>query len=244
MSSVLCAVLVGVAIQWLLPWKPRGRSSEQLDRTARSVAGPADAAGADARLRILWSVVAGAGITLFVSGPAGLPAGALATAATWVVLGRTEPAGVRRAREAAERDLPGLVHLLAAALQSGCATGEAVRLVCDAYPGPAADLVSSVSSRLALGIDVEAAWRPVLDDAGLAVLGRTMVRAHRSGASVASAVAGLADELGLRSRLRIEERARAVGVKAAVPVGLCLLPSFVLLGIVPLAVSLMQSLAL
>jgi pilus assembly protein TadC len=71
-----------------------------------------------------------------------------------------------------------------------------------------------------------------------------MVRAHRSGASVASEVAALADELGRRSRLRAEERARSVGVKAAVPLGLCLLPSFVLLGIVPLAVSLMQSLAL
>ena len=44
--------------------------------------------------------------------------------------------------------------------------------------------------------------------------------------------------------MRTEERARSVGVKAAVPLGLCLLPSFVLLGIVPLAVSLMQSLAL
>jgi Flp pilus assembly protein TadB len=248
MSAVVSALLAGVAVQWLLPWTLRGPSTSPPDR-ARWVVAPADAQRADARradarLRILWSVVAGAGITLFVSGPAGLPAGALAASATWVVLGRTEPTAVRRAREAAERDLPGLVHLLAAALQSGCATGEAVRLSCEAYPGPAADLVSSVSSRLALGIDVEIAWQPVLTDARLAVLGRTMVRAHRSGASVASAVAGLADELGRRSRLGIEERARAVGVKAAVPLGLCLLPSFVLLGVVPLAVSLMQSLAL
>jgi pilus assembly protein TadC len=240
MSALLAAVLAGVAVQWLLPSHPRPGSG----RTACSAVGSAGTEGSDARLRVLWSVVAGVGVTLFVSGPAGFPAGALSAAATWVVLGRTEPAAVRRAREAAERDLPGLVHLLAAALESGCATGEAVRLVCDAYPGPAADLVSAVSPRLALGIDVEAAWRPVLDDARLAVLGRTMVRAHRSGASVGSAVAALADELGRRSRLRIEERARAVGVKAAVPLGLCLLPSFVLLGVVPLAVSLMQSLAL
>jgi pilus assembly protein TadC len=84
----------------------------------------------------------------------------------------------------------------------------------------------------------------LLQDAELAVLGRTIVRAHRSGASVATEVAGLADELGRRARVRVEERARAVGVKAAVPLGLCLLPSFLLLGIVPLAVSLMQSLSL
>jgi Flp pilus assembly protein TadB len=241
MSALLAAVLAGVAAQWLLPSKPPGH---WFDRQSRSIGRPAGTEGSDGRLRVLWSVVAGAGVTLFVSGPAGLPAGAVAAVATWVVLGRAEPGAVRRARDAAERDLPGLVHLLAAALESGCATVEAVRLVCDAYPGPAADLVSPVPPRLALGIDVEVAWRPVLDDARLAVLGRTMVRAHHSGASVAGAVAGLADELGRRSRLRIEERARAVGVKAAIPLGLCLLPSFVLLGIVPLAVGLMQSLTL
>jgi hypothetical protein len=42
----------------------------------------------------------------------------------------------------------------------------------------------------------------------------------------------------------VEERARGVGVRAAVPLGLCLLPSFVLLGVVPLVVSLLQSLDL
>jgi Flp pilus assembly protein TadB len=236
MSVLLAAVLAGISVCWLLPAVPRLRAHGPV-RERRDE-------GSDARLRFLWSALAGTGLALFVSGRAGPAIGVLAAAATWVVLGRTEPPATRRAREAAERDLPGLVHLLAGALESGCATGDAVRLVCDAYPGPAADLVSAVAPRLALGIDVESAWRPVLDDARLAVLGRTMVRAHRSGASVAAEVALLADELGRRSRLRIEERARSVGVKAAVPLGLCLLPSFVLLGIVPLAVSLMQSLAL
>ena len=236
MSPLLPAVLAGAAIQWLLPWVPPAG-------VAGSVV-PAREGGSDARLRLLWASLAGVGLALFVSGRAGVPVGVVAAAVTWFVLSRTEPPAVRRAREAAERDLPGLVHLLAGALESGCATGDAVRLVCDAYPGPAAELVSAVSPRLALGIDVESAWSPILEDPRLAVLGRTMVRAHRSGASVAGAVAGLADELGRRSRQRVEERARSVGVKAAVPLGLCLLPSFILLGIVPLAVSLMQSLAL
>lgn len=236
MSAFLAAVLAGLAAQWAVPWAPRPARPTGAERVV-------DAEGSDARLRLLWSVAAGTGAALFVSGRAGIPLGLVAATATWAFLGRLEPTGVRRGREAAERDLPGLVHLLAAALEAGCATGEAVRLVCEAYPGPAADLVSSVSPRLALGIDVEGAWRPVLDDAGLAVLGRTMVRAHRSGASVASEIAALADELGRRSRLRVEERARSVGVKAAVPLGLCLLPSFVLLGIVPLVVGLMQSLS-
>ena len=178
MSLLLAAVLCGAAVQGFLPWAPRA-----------DVGGPAGPApgddGSDARLRALWSALAGVGLALFVSGRAGLPVGALAAAATWLVLARAEPPAVRRAREAAERDLPGLVHLLAAALESGRATGEAVRLVCDAYPGPAAELVSAVSPRLALGIDVESAWRPVLEDARLAVLGRTMVRAWPTSSAAA-----------------------------------------------------------
>jgi Flp pilus assembly protein TadB len=237
MSVLLAALLSGTAVRLLLPSGPRAA------RSGASVR-PVDDEGSDARLRLLWSATAGVGVALFVSGRAGPPLGLAAALATWVVLARAESPAVRRAREAAERDLPGLVHLLAAALESGCASSDAVRLVCDAYPGPAADRVSAVAPRLALGIDVEGAWQPVLDDPHLGVLGRTMVRAHRSGASVAGEVAALADELGRRSRMRTEERARSVGVKAAVPLGLCLLPSFVLLGIVPLAVSLMQSLAL
>jgi len=70
------------------------------------------------------------------------------------------------------------------------------------------------------------------------------VRADRSGASVTQEVIRLADELARTSRASVEERARSVGVKAAVPLGLCLLPSFVLVGVVPLVVSLLQSLDL
>jgi Flp pilus assembly protein TadB len=235
-SSVLAALLAGGAALWMVPCVARPVGGHD-------VAAPPDDTASAARLRFLWAAVAGLGAALFVSGRAGLPSGLAVAVATWVVLGRTEPPDVRRAREAAERDLPGLVHLMAAALESGCATSEAIRFVCDAYPGPAADRVAAVSPRLALGVDVESAWQPVLQDAELAVLGRTMVRAHRSGASVATEIAGLADELGRRARVRVEERARSVGVKAAVPLGLCLLPSFLLLGIVPLAVSLLQSLS-
>jgi pilus assembly protein TadC len=157
---------------------------------------------------------------------------------------RSEPASARRRREAAERELPSLVQLLAGALESGCDVSQALRLVCRALPGPASELVGVVPDRLSLGVPPEVAWRPVLGDPGLEPLGRTMVRAHRSGAAVSHEVARLADDLERRERRRVEERARAVGVKAAVPLGLCLLPSFLLIGVVPLVVGLLRSLSL
>jgi pilus assembly protein TadC len=196
------------------------------------------------RWRAAWALLAGVAAAAFVSGVVGLVAGGGAAAATWIFIGRTEPASERRRRVAVERDLPALVHLLAAALQSGTAVPRAVPLVCDACPGPAADALATVGHRLALGVTPGAAWSPLLSDPRLAPLARTMVRADRSGASVSQEVTRLADDLTRRARMRVEERARAVGVKAAVPLGLCLLPSFVLLGIVPLVVSLLQSLAL
>jgi pilus assembly protein TadC len=196
------------------------------------------------RWRWCWALCAGVAGACFVSGKWAVPAGAVAAVAAWILIGRTEPAAERRRRDAIARDLPGLVHLLAAALATGGDVGEAVGLVCDAYPGPASDALSTVPARLALGVDPAGAWQPALDDPRLAPLGRAMVRARRSGASVTHEIARLADELAQRSRFRVEERARAVGVKAAVPLGLCLIPSFVLIGVVPLVVSLLQSLAL
>src|SRR4051794_9697997 len=196
------------------------------------------------RWRWLWSLLTGVAVAGFVSGLGGTVAGLVSAAVAWALIGRTEPAGVRRRRRRAERDLPGLVQLLAAALETGCDVAEALRLVCDACPGPASDALATVPPRLALGLPAVQAWQPVLDDARLAPLGRALVRAGRSGASVTHDVSRLADELAHTSRATVEERARSVGVKAAVPLGLCLLPSFVLIGVVPLVVSLLQSLDL
>jgi hypothetical protein len=44
----------------------------------------------------------------------------------------------------------------------------------------------------------------------------------------------LADDQRRRSHAEVEARARAVGVKAALPLGVCLLPAFILVGVVPL----------
>jgi pilus assembly protein TadC len=95
-----------------------------------------------------------------------------------------------------------------------------------------------VAARLRLGADPAQVWGALAADPGLAPLGRTLARAHRTGSPIVAAVERLADELARSGRADVEDRARAVGVRAAVPLGLCLLPSFLLLGIVPLAVSL------
>jgi len=242
MSAWLVGGLVVTALLLARPGSP----SRVLDRAVRGSRGSADGAADDAgwllRLRGWWAAGAGLAVGSLVPGRWALATGLVGAAVVWWWIGRTEPAGARRRRAAEARDLPALVHLLAAALEVGTDVPGALRLVCGALPGPAADALAAMPGRLELGLEPEAAWRPVLDRPALAPLARVLVRAARSGSPVGREVDRLALDLHERSRGAVEERARTVGVRAAVPLGLCLLPSFVLLGVVPVAAALLRSL--
>jgi Flp pilus assembly protein TadB len=237
--SWVAAVAAGLAVALALPLRTR------LPAVAR---GPRPGVDADRgwmlRHRPLLCLLAGAGGAVLVGGPAG-PVAAMAGATTvWVVVGRAEPPAVRRTREEVRRDLPHVVDLLAATLRAGAAPGDGVAVVSAALPGAAADRLAGVSARLALGVDPVQVWESLAEDPDLAPLGRTLARAAATGAPVVASVSRLADDLARRSRAEVEERARAVGVKAALPLGLCLLPSFLLVGIVPLVAGLLSTLRL
>lgn len=238
MTSTWVAVLAAAAV--LLAWPPAVPAP-------RARPAPAEPPAADAavvpRSRALMCVLAGVGAALFVGGPVGLAAGVVAAVAAWVTLGRAEPTVVRREREAVQRELPHVVTLLAAALRAGAAPGEAARLVCTALPGPATRRLERTVAHLELGADPGQVWERLAREPGLAPLGRALARSQATGASVVAAVDRLSDELAREARGQVEDRARAVGVKAAVPLGLCLLPAFVLIGIVPLVAGLLSTLA-
>lgn len=196
------------------------------------------------RYRWLWATLAAGGVWLFLGGLAGAVGAVVAGVGCWLLIDRAEPADVRARREGVRRDLPVLVQLLASALAAGAAPAEALVTVVDALPGPGADELSPLVARLRLGADPAEAWRALVDVPELAPLGRTLARAHATGAPVAAAAERLAEELARSARAEAEEQARRVGVKAAVPLGLCLLPAFLLIGIVPVVGALLAGLGL
>lgn len=233
---VVVAAMAAVAAVLLVPGTP--------DPTAPSPPAPPDPVdrpGPIRRWRPVWAALAGAGAAAVLGGPAAPLAAGVGAVVVWVVAGRVEPPGVRRRREEVRRDLPHVVTLFGAALRSGAAPASAIDLVGRALPGAAADRIAAVAARLELGGDPVAIWSSLADDPALGPLGRTMARTHRSGAPVVAAVEALSEELSRRARGEVEDRARAVGVRAAVPLGICLLPSFLLLGIVPLVAGLATS---
>ncbi len=94
------------------------------------------------------------------------------------------------------------------------------------------------ADRLALGADPATAWDVVASEPATEALARMARRSARSGAALSSAMADLATQ----QRTEAEDRAIAAVEKAGVliggPLGLCFLPAFVCLGIVPVVIGL------
>ncbi len=235
-SVVAPALLAGFGVA--LWWRPRWQRPPETRRDP-----PADTDWVQ-RGRRCWPWVAlGAG---WVCWP-GWGGAALGVAAALVVhraVSAAEPADLRRQRAQVRADLPLLVLFLATALRAGAATATAVRQAAASLPGPAADRLLMTADQLALGMPPDRVWSTLAGDPELGTLGLALARAERTGAPVAAVVERLADDLATAARAEVEDRARAVGVRAAVPLGVCLLPSFLLLGIVPLVASLVAGLRL
>ena len=179
-----------------------------------------------------------------VGGPAGIVIGLAIAAVGWRVLEGSESPAARRRRELLAAEQPIAVQLVAECLRAGAAVGPALRSVADALPGPCGDELAAVERRLALGTDPGQVWAELAIHPDLAALGRTLGRAHETGASIADAIDALSADLRARARSAVEERAKSVDVRASAPLGACFLPAFVVLGVVPLVASIFASMRL
>jgi pilus assembly protein TadC len=89
-----------------------------------------------------------------------------------------------------------------------------------------------VAALYRLGAEARRAWDGVPRE--LTGLGRALVRAGESGAAVVPALRSLAADSRAAQRLASEAAVRRAGIWVLAPLGLCFLPAFVCLGVVPL----------
>lgn len=242
-ATAVAAVLVGAAALLVLP--PRARPDPG-GGPARGSTTPTASTDPERGLLLRWrpvlTLLVGLGGWALVGGVPGIAVGAAGAAFAWRTLGRSEGPAVRRRREQLRRDLPVGVELLAACVQGGGSVEGALTTVAHALGGPVADRFLDVHRRLELGADPVQVWRSVAADAEIGPLGRVVARSHETGASVVTAVEGLAHELRERERSDAQVRANAVEVRAAAPLGLCFLPAFLLVGVVPMVAGSLPSL--
>ncbi|NEW59392.1 type II secretion system F family protein [Nocardia cyriacigeorgica] len=133
--------------------------------------------------------------------------------------------------------------LLAACLRAGLPIAAAVYAVVPGAPPVLAEPLRCVADLLALGADPATAWERVAEEATdasgeIETLARLARRSARSGSSLAAAVGELAEQRRAAVEDAAAARAERAGVLIGGPLGLCFLPAFVCLGIVPVIIGL------
>jgi Flp pilus assembly protein TadB len=186
--------------------------------------------------RLAAAVIGGVGVAVLVGEIAGVVAGLALACGLYHWLSRLEPRAERLRRAAIRADVPVAADLLAACLLAGSSPTDAVDAVASAVEGPLAGELRRVVARLRLGGDPASSWLALTEEPALAALGWSLARAAESGGALAPAVVRIADEQRLGQRWAAEAAARRVSVRAAAPLGLCFLPAFVLIGIVPVVI--------
>jgi pilus assembly protein TadC len=129
-------------------------------------------------------------------------------------------------------ELPAACDLLGVCLGAGMPPAGALAAVGAAIPAPLGPVLHDVAALYRLGAAPRTAWADVPGD--LAALGRVLVRAGESGSAIVPALTSLAADARAAARARTDAAVRRAGIWVLAPLGLCFLPAFLCLGVVPL----------
>jgi pilus assembly protein TadC len=154
-----------------------------------------------------------------------------------LALGWLEPRSARIRRQQLVKEVPQALELLAACVGAGLPARAACAAVVQAFEGPVADDLGRVLALLQLGAGEVAAWRALADHEQLGMAAADLARSVESGTSMVEGLQHHAAAARETRRAALQVRARAVGVRSVLPMMICFLPSFMLLGIVPAVVS-------
>jgi tight adherence protein C len=228
LAASLAAAAAGCGVAGLALAVPRDRASV--------------ARGRQVEARYVWGAVA-------VIAAAVAPGPKLLTVPLAVVLAARirRIAGIRaeaRRRRSMDAEIPQLLDLLAAGSAAGLSAVAGLQRSVAALRGPlGAELSASLDA-----VDLGARWREelaaVTERLELPDLRRAMAvltRTETLGTSLTSATRELAEDVRTSRRAAVAERARAAPVKMLFPLVFLILPAFLLLTVVPVLLTTVQS---
>ncbi|GGJ42646.1 type II secretion system F family protein [Streptomyces brasiliensis] len=241
-------VIVGAALALGLPAlrlaavrrerRTRRRLSELLAREEASARSSFDVRGVVRR----WAPVIGAVCAgwVLVGGVAGAVVGVGVGGALWRWRRRQGEAARAEEHDAAEaaRQLPLAADLLAACIAAGAGPVVAAQAVGEALGGPVGEGLARGAAEVRLGGEPGDAWRRLASMPGAGALSRLLQRADESGLPAAGPVARLAADARAEWARTATTRARRAAVMVTAPVGLCFLPAFIAVGVLPVVIGL------
>ncbi|CAM5783868.1 type II secretion system F family protein [Cellulomonas persica] len=149
---------------------------------------------------------------------------------------RSSSRRARRALRPTEIDGVLLLDLLDAAVASGAALPRALHAVGRAAGGEAGRALDAAGTALVLGASWSAAWADAPD--GALDVRDCLADAWQTGAAPGPALRSRSAAIRRERRRRARSAGAALGVHLVLPLGLCFLPAFALLGLAPLVLGL------
>jgi len=184
---------------------------------------------------LLAAALCGAAAALGMGGIGGALGGAALTAGVYTAMRRF---GGGRPEQVDPLAVAGTLDLLAACLRSGLPVATAATAVAASAPERVASALRQAGDLLVLGAEPEVAWAAAAAEPATEPLARLARRSARSGASLAAGVAELAGQQRAAAEDTAAAAAERAGVLVTGPLGLCFLPAFLCLGVVPVVLGL------
>ncbi|MET7452679.1 type II secretion system F family protein [Streptomyces sp. NPDC005574] len=244
---------LGVALGTLLVlgWLIRRLEAVRRDRQVRrrlaqllavgetASAGPRFEVREEVRRWLPTAAVVCAGWAL-IGGVLGAAVGLAVGFGLWRWRGRRRAVDARAAFDIREavRQLPLAADLLAACIAAGAGPVIAAQAVGEALGGPVGDRLAHGAAQVRLGGEPSEAWRGLASIPGAEALARLLERAGVSGLPAAVPVARLAADARADWGRAATARARRAAVMVTAPVGLCFLPAFITIGVLPVVIGL------
>jgi pilus assembly protein TadC len=187
------------------------------------------------RTRGIGSACAAVFVLLVLKGPlpVSLALGSLTGAVVFWALGRMETRGAALIRAELVAELPAALDVMAACVASGMPLRSATSAVAAAVGGSLGDRLAAVVARTSAGFADGDAWAALRGDEVLGAVARDLARASDAGTAMGVLLGRHAEAARSAAHAAALARAKAVGVRTIIPVSVCYLPAFFLLGVVP-----------
>ena len=143
----------------------------------------------------------------------------------------------RRVERQLDAEVPQALDLIAACLAAGLPLRTACRAVAEAFSGPVAVELGRVVAFGDLGGSDVDAWQVLADHPQLGPAAQELIRSVESGLRLVEGLHHHAATARARRWDALQVRARGVGVRSVLPLMLCFIPAFMLLGVVPTVAS-------
>lgn len=246
-TAAAAAVFLALSVRWLKALRGERRARRRMAsllETAQALQRQRSGPRVPVPGALGWWVsaagVVGAGWVL-ADGPVGVVAGLAGAVGLWRWRRRQRTAARAGAEfDAAEaaRQLPLAADLVAACIAAGAGPVVAAQAVGEALGGPVGEGLARGAAEVRLGGPPADAWRQLASIPGAAALARLLERADESGLPAAGPAARLAADVRADRARSATARARRAAVMVTAPVGLCFLPAFITVGVLPVLIGL------